>query len=216
MSHFHKCIKEIKESNSDFITIKIGNESIVLRSVDNSEETISLLTEWRNKFWDSFASKFEATKDRTRSWIQSQIMQNPNRILFLIHIADQKIGHIGIFLYDESQKIVEIDNVLRGIRDGNPRLMEKVTKYIIRWIFDDLLLEKIRLRVFSDNYKAINLYERCHMLTVGSIPLKRIFTNDGWKWEPTTIKENQYAERYHNIMEITRELYSNYKKEYSD
>ncbi|MGI0011218.1 MAG: GNAT family N-acetyltransferase [Nitrosopumilaceae archaeon] len=187
-----------------------------LRPVDDSEETINLLTEWRNKFWDSFASKFEATKDRTRLWLRSQVMENPNRILFLIRVDSQKIGHIGIFLYDELQKIVEIDNVLRGIRNGNHGLMEKVTKNIIQWVFDDLRFEKIRLRVFSDNYKAINLYERCHMVTVDAIPLKRIFTNDGWKWEPAVVKENQYAERYHNVMEISRQSYSIYKNEFLD
>ena len=92
-------------------------------------------------------------------------------------------------------------NVLRGIRGCCPGLMENVTNELISWMFSELKLSKIKLKVFSDNYKAINLYERCKMLTIGNIPLKREFNNQGWKWIPVK-SSNGYAERYYSIMEI--------------
>jgi len=72
-------------------------------------------------------------------------------------------------------------------------------------MFDDLKLSMVQLKVFSESYKAINLYERCKMLTVGSIPLQRITTESGWKWEETSIKnEDEYPNRWFNVMEISR------------
>ena len=75
---------------------------------------------------------------------------------------------------------------------------------MINWMFEELHLSKVCLKVFSDNFKAINLYERCGMFTVGMIPLKQTFTPDGWKWEETILKKDEYADRYFSIMEINK------------
>ena len=86
--------------------------------------------------------------------------------------------------------------------------MEKVTRFLFDWMFKELNLSKVKLKVFSDNYKAISLYERCGMLTVGNIPLKRVNTKDGWKWEETKLDStNEFGERYFSIMEIRRDSY---------
>ena len=42
------------------------------------------------------------------------------------------------------------------------------------------------------------------MFTVGMIPLKQTFTPDGWKWEETILKKDEYADRYFSIMEINK------------
>jgi RimJ/RimL family protein N-acetyltransferase len=209
MAIYHNRIKEIKELGPvDFIKVKIGGTFASLRPVDESDETVYLLTEWRKKYWNWFSSKFEITEDRTRKWLRNEVIDNPDKILFIIFLENKKIGQCGMFRYNVIDNSAEMDNVLRGVRDGYSGLMEKVGKTVLKWGFEDLNLSKVQLRVFSDNYKAINLYERCEMLTVGTIPLKRIFTQNGWSWEETQLQsENDYPERYFNIMEITKENY---------
>ncbi len=206
MTIYHKKIKALKEKDTvvDFANFSIGGKNVVLQTVDTSNETIELLTNWRNKFWDAFPVKFQATFEGTQKWLIDQVYNKSDRILFLIFLDGKKIGHIGTYRYDPLQNSAEIDNVLRSIRENTPGLMEKVTKYLIDWMFHDLSLSKVQLKVFSDNFKAINLYERCGMLTVGIIPLKRKFTNDGWEWQETTLNDGEYADRYFSIMEITR------------
>lgn len=202
MTIYFDKLKEVKTfSQIDYFNINMGNAKIMLQPVDESDETINLLTKWRNDNWYWF-DKFTATKESTSIWLKNQVINNPDRILFLIFLNGEKIGHIGTFRYNESENSSEIDNVLRGIRGCCPGLMECVTNKLISWMFSELKLSKIKLKVFSDNYKAINLYERCKMLTIGNIPLKREFNDQGWKWIPVK-PSNGYAERYYSIMEIT-------------
>ena len=44
------------------------------------------------------------------------------------------------------------------------------------------------------------------MVTVGMIPLKQNFTADGWKWQETILKNDEYADRYFSIMEINKTI----------
>jgi RimJ/RimL family protein N-acetyltransferase len=204
---YNEKIKELKNNPTvNFTKIFVDNNDIVLRVVDDSDETIELLTNWRNKFWDAFPVKFPATKDGTKKWLREQVYDKSDRILFLIILNDKKIGHIGTYRYNSIDNSAQIDNVLRSIRGSVPGLMEKVTTFMINWMFNDLHLSKVSLKVFSDNFKAINLYERCGMVTVGIIPLKQNFTADGWKWQETILKDDEYADRYFSIMEINKTI----------
>ena len=196
--------------SENFTKIPINKRNIFLRSVDLSQESVSLITNWRNQYWQGFLTKFEASERNTLKWLDKEIMQNPERILFFIILKKQKIGHVGIMNYDKNLNTVEIDNVLRGVRINQPDLMENVLKAIFKWMFNELKLSEINLKVFSDNYKAINLYERCGMITTGVKPLKRSITKDGWKWIETKLKcETEWAERYLSIMKISKD---NFKK----
>ena len=207
MTIYHERIKELKDNLTDnFVKIPIDNNDVLLRVVDDSDETLELLTNWRNKFWYAFPEKFHATKDGTKQWLREDVYDKSDRILFLIILNGKKIGHIGTYRYNSINNSAEIDNVLRSIRGNVPGLMEKVTKFMINWMFNDLDLSKVCLKVFSDNFKAINLYERCGMFTVGMIPLKQNFTNDGWQWQETTLNKDEYADRYFSIMETKKFL----------
>jgi len=206
MAHYHEKIRKTKENDEKIITISVNKKYVFLRPVDLSDETVGLITTWRNKYWQGFLSKFHATEERTRNWLQKDVIGNPDRIFFLIFLDERKIGHIGIINYNETTNSAEIDSVLRGIRDNYSGIMEKVTKGLIKWMLDDLQLSKVQTRVLADNYKAINLYERSGMLSVGIIPLKRSVTKDGWGWEETKLKkEDEYAQRNLIVMEITKE-----------
>src|SRR5438445_1256562 len=169
-SHYYNQIRRIKDLGSTVMKIKIDGDSVILQPIDESEETIRLMTKWRNKYGDFFQTKFKATEDGTRKYIRNRLIGTPDRILFIIILKNQKVGHIGIYHYDKINNTVEVDNVLRAVRNDYPKLMEKIVRNLIKWLFDDLKLSKIVLRTFCDNYKAINLYERCNLLTVKSIP----------------------------------------------
>lgn len=203
MTLYHDKLRELKNKPSlDFAKIPISEKTVLLRVIDDSDENIELLTKWRNQFWDAFPEKFTATVSGTKKWLKEQVFEKDDRILFMILLNNQKIGHIGTYRYDKDRNSAEIDNVVRAVRSDTPGVMEKVTNHLIVWLLNDLGLDKVRLKVFSDNYKAINLYERCGMLTVGMIPLKRVYTNHGWKWEEIELRNEQYADRYFSVMEV--------------
>ena len=207
MALYHEQIQKLKEEgNRDIIKDEYVNRSISVKVVDDSDETINLLLEWRTQNWNWFDTKFQGTFNRTKHWVREQIMNNPQRILFLIFFDGKKIGHFGLDFYQQEDNSVYITDVMRGVRGFAPGLMEYVIKLYIKWIFNHLGISKIRLRVFSDAYKAINCYERCGLLTINSIPFTREFTEDGWKWVEKRINSNdEYGERYFNVMEIKNE-----------
>jgi RimJ/RimL family protein N-acetyltransferase len=179
-----------------------NGKNITLELVDATAETVSLITKWRTENIFSFTSYFTPSEEKTRKWLKHAIEDNRNTILLLILVNGEKIGYIG--LDDSTDNMIYITSVLRGESVNLPRMMENVIKNLINYAFSELNVLIVRLNVFSNNHKAINLYERCNMLTIGSIPVKKTMTHEGWTWEEYNLDPDPsiYAERYMNIMEI--------------
>ena len=80
MTYFYDRLEEIKKHGSiDFLKIKFGLGEIVLKLVDTSDETVSLLYNLRKKYRKMFATDFEMTEDKTRNWINNLIIGNPEQ-----------------------------------------------------------------------------------------------------------------------------------------
>ena len=62
--------------------------------------------------------------------------------------------------------------------------------------------------MWSDNSGMILHATKLGCNVVDNSPFKRVFTDDGWKWEKITLNsESEYAERYLLSMEITPEQF---------
>ena len=209
MSRFHERLEEIKKlGKHGFTSIKIDEIIVTLTPIDDSDETVKLITEWRKKYANNFLTKFPVTEERTKKWIQDQTIKNPDRIQFLIIYNEKIIGQYGISQYKEDENSVEPDYAIKGVRIKSPLMMEKIEKALMKWMFEDLNLSLLRMRLFSDNAKSLNWHEKCGMITVDVLPLKRIFTDDGWKWESTIMKnEEDFPERYLTVMEMNKNEY---------
>ena len=203
MALYYQRLKDIKKRpNEDILKFQFLNKPVSLRLVDLSDETISLLTSWRSKFWDGFDTKFHVTQEGTFAWIKEKILSNPDRTLFILYYNNQKIGHVGLSMYNEKENSVYFTDIMRGERGFAPGLMEIVFNRFVEWIQNELKISAIRLRVFQDDDKAISLYKKCGLEKIDSIPMKKQLTDDGWKWiklEDTT----QDAKRFFDVMEIT-------------
>lgn len=207
MDKIEKEIKKIKEGfEKKPFSIKAKRNSITLIPVKISQNNIKLITKWRKENWDGFLTKFNVTEKNTESWLE-KISNDTGRILFLICVNNKNIGHIGIYKYNNKNQSVNIDSVLKGRKDIGKNLMKEVLKILFDWIFEEMKLKSVQLEVFGDNFKAINLYERAGMLTVNSVPIKKIKTKEGWVWKKTKVSQNKIGERYLNLMEITKNDY---------
>jgi RimJ/RimL family protein N-acetyltransferase len=183
-----------------------NNYLIELVLLDDSDENALLITKWRKNNLRWYDSYFPPTISKTRKWIKKMINNSDDNVFFIIKVDGRKIGHIGLCDYDVNKKTISIMSVVKGESIIFPRLMEIVSQRMIGYSFDKLDINRIKIRVFSDNFKAINLYERCGLLTVKSIPMKRFHNEDGWIWKEVSSDQNDYAERYINIMEIYKNL----------
>ena len=184
--------------------LTVTNNTLSILPCDLSDETIRLLTNWRKKYSDFFSSKFNVSENNTKQWLEKNYVSKNNQILFLLILNGKKIGHIGIINYNKNNNSAEIDNVLRGNRENSTRIMETALTKILEIGFNDLQITKFTLKVFSDNTKAISLYTKCGFTLVDSIPLTKTLTHDGWNWSYLK-KNNDFCEKYHDIMQITKE-----------
>ena len=206
MTYFYDRLEEIKKHGSiDFLKIKFGLGEIILKLVDTSDETVSLLYNLRKKYRKMFATDFEMTEDKTRNWIKNLILGNSGRILFMIYFDNKKIGCIGNGGYDEKNNSSRLDNMMKDPLCNLPGAMTIVEKVYLKWMFDDLKLSKITGFLFSDNSRMINIHKKCGWITVDVVPIKKIFTEEETRWEEITTKcNNENVERYFNKIELTR------------
>ena len=207
MTYFHDRLEEIKKHGSiDFLKIKFGLDEIILKVVDTSDETVSLLYNLRKKYRKMFATDFEMTEDKTRNWIKNLILENSGRILFMIYFDNKKIGCIGNGGYDEKNNSSRLDNMMKDPLCNLPSAMTIVEKVYLKWMFDDLKLSKITGFLFSDNSRMINIHKKCGWITVDVVPIKKIFTEEETRWEEIATKpNNENVGRYFNKIELTRE-----------
>lgn len=206
MTYYHKKLKEIKDRGCvDFMKIKHDGKDVILKLVDESDETVNLLYNWRKKYRDMFATDFRMNEEKTRKWIKKDILENPERILFMIYFNNKKIGNIGTAIYDKTTNSARLDNMMKDPNCNYPGIMTVVEKSYLKWMFDGLKLAKITGFLFSDNIKMMNIHKKCGWVTVDVVPVKRISTKEGSRWEKTESKSyNEVPERYFNIIELMR------------
>ena len=246
MNSFRQKLKEIKKYvNKDFKRIKLESNEIILRIVDTNDDTVNLLYDLREKYSNMFATDFEMTKEKTKEWIEKYILENTERILFMIYVNEREIGCIGNGGFDEKNNSSQLDNMMKDPTFKIPGIMTIVEKVYLKWMFDCFELSKIVGYLFSDNERMMNIHKKCGWVLIDTVPVKKVIHEEGIRWEemlddsglpklnalydsssPVTANyppvrrkgiqndsNNQIAERYFNIIELTRKnLMKNFTK----
>lgn len=171
---------------------------------DNSE-IVKFITKLRKYYKDKFLTQFEATEERTKKWLDEQIRKRNDKLIFMIETNDKQIvGHMGVIFFEEGNSICELDNIAKDKDCRIPRIMTFAMKTFINWLHDFLKMEKIKLRVFSDNLKAQELYFRCGFSKTQEIGLKKETTEDGVKYVPIQENDIQNFDRIMFILELKK------------
>lgn len=178
---------------------KIGNlKPITINYLgDNVEnnELIKLLSQWRdsNSLW--YPTVFKVSEEGTKKWLKDQVICVEDRLLFLVETLDGiPIGHMGLYRG-------EADNFIRGRENLINGGMTFALKAMLNWVFKELKIPELYLRVFSDNKRAIKFYKRCGFTEEFNIPLKKIKGKNFIKWEEITEKDDE-AERFFVVMKV--------------
>ena len=206
MALYHEQIQKIKDrGNTNIIKISYDCNQITLKLVNESEDTIKLLTDLRKKYRNMFATNFKMSEERTKKWIHNKLLNNDS-ILFIVYANGKKIGNIGTDLYDEETNSAELDNMMKDPSCKINGIMTVVEKVYLKWMFDYFKLSKIRGRLFNDNYKMMNAHIKCGWKIIRVIPLKKTTTNDGWIWEEKKLESDDIlVKRSFNIIELIKE-----------
>ena len=93
------------ESFADYRLVPVTN-----MHKENAELILNLM-KLRNDNINLFIGSSEATLDSTSNWLCKDVLENKNRILFIVLDKHQKIhGHLGIWIRENNN--FEIDNVI--------------------------------------------------------------------------------------------------------
>ena len=204
MINYYEKLQEIKKNDSPYMKIRYARKDVFLKLVDESDETVKLLYNWRKKYRNMFATDFEMSPEKTKRWIQKDILKNPTSILFIIIVEGEKIGNIGTSTYDEKTNSASLDNMMKEPTYDFPGLMTVIEKVFLRWMFDELNLSKITGFLFSDNEKMMNVHKKCGWRIIETVPIEQNKINGILKWQETKTK-NEKTKRYFNKIELTKE-----------
>lgn len=149
------------------------------------DDVIKHLADWRDAANEWFPAQFPVTHEGTKRWAKNLLHDKEDRILFFIKKrgSDTPFGHMGLYRFDYGNKNAEIDNVIRGVVSDDTRgAMTEVLKEFMKWTFEHLELDHLHLTVFSDNTRAISLYERAGFVEKRRVPLVAKKDGDVVSW----------------------------------
>lgn len=169
-------------------------------------EAVALLADWRAAAAEAFPSQFPVTLLGTQGWLKQQVLEVPDRLLFWVTDLDgTRIGHVGLFRFDLGEGHIEIDNVVRGVPDVLPGVMQCSLRALLDWTFSKLAMNAVFLRVFSDNERALRLYDRCGFVETMRMPVARVVEGDVVRWVEVDGSYRRPVERYYLTMRLLRQ-----------
>lgn len=182
--------------------ILLGYLRTVTKSSLYNNEEVRLLSKWRKQSEWWFPAQFRITTAGTKKWLQERLLDTKDRFLFIIETPSGiPIGHVGLFRFNFTENSCEVDNVIRGEPDI-PGIMTYAVYTTITWAKKYLGVKKFYLEVFSDNEKAIKLYERCGFREINRVPMKKIVEKNRVDWIEIQ-NSNEKFERYNIYMKYS-------------
>jgi perosamine synthetase len=150
----------------------------------DDDDVITMLAKWRREA-TAFRDQFKATFDSTKSWLRKFLLDVPDRILFFVLDRHGKaIGHLGFAHALNDQGLMEVDNVIRGVKSVEPGLMAAAMQSLIDWAVQAISPSGFYLRTLDENTHAIDFYIRLGFMVDQKQPMRRIKEGDEIKYVP--------------------------------
>lgn len=157
------------------------------------KELIKKLAQWREENFFAYPTQFPVTIEGTTSWLRSKLLDVEDRILFLVlDKYGAAVGHLGYANSLNEQGEMEIDNVVRGLKEATPGIMSHAMRALVDWAEEMIGPRSIFLRVFSDNEHAVEFYRKLDFKDDQLLPLRRHEQGNTIQFDP--VAEGDEAE----------------------
>ena len=157
---------------------------------------IAKLAQWRAENALAYPSQFPVTIAGTSSWLRSKLLDIEERILFLVlDRYGNPIGHLGFASAINDEREMEIDNVVRGVKDAHPGIMSSAMKALLNWAEEIIGPRAICLRVFSDNHHATKFYRNLGFKNDRLVPLRRHEEGERVEYSPLAEDDNNEPDK---------------------
>jgi RimJ/RimL family protein N-acetyltransferase len=143
---------------------------LVTRDCIENDHIIHLLSRWRkeNEFW--FPAIFPVSDARTKGWLKDRVIDVEDRLLFLIEVDGQYIGHVGLWHFDFLNHAYDIDNVVRGVNEY-VGIMYNALTLLHHWAYNELGIKNFYLQTLIENPRAMKLYQKLGYKVIKTEPL---------------------------------------------
>lgn len=170
---------------------------MVTPQVMDSPSDIELLSKWRRENDHAFPAQFKVTNEGTKVWCEKALFGPEDRVLFWVLDSEgKKVGHTGLFRLSNDGSAVEIDNIIRGEVSKTKGIIYSALQAMLNWQRTYLEIPESYLRVFSDNPKAIQLYENLGYVEIQRVPLEKIVGEVRTDWKEIISAPYKNAEKY--------------------
>ena len=140
----------------------IEGERIILREIE--EEDLDLIVKWRNdpEILRWLFSYLPLNKVKQLKWYEKYLNDDTQQT-FIIELKEEEtpIGTVGLTNIDYKNQRADLTIIIGEKGYWGKGLGEESLNLLVRFAFNEMNLRKIKALVFSDNDKAIKLYEEC-------------------------------------------------------
>lgn len=195
------CVKlSIPIFDDDYILV--GSLVPITRNDLRDNELMRLLSDWRNTYKNNFLTRFNATPERTKEWLDNIVFPSLSQILFfVVDASGQRVGHTGF--KNLSLNKVLLDNTIRGLRTEEPKIFVFANRHLILWLFNYAGIEKVEGEVFADNISALMMNNQVGFKLVEELILEEVSEGDRVIFKPTNNRSVKNIRILHR-MAITR------------
>lgn len=146
--------------------VPLGNWAVAEDSI------VECFRSWRDKFMKMFFVRFQTSTESTVKYLRDLAIGRNDRLMFLIQDEDDcLVGHVGVS--NVSSEECELDNLIRGVGGGEPRLIYHAEIALLKWCFRMLGVQRVNARVISYNWMAKALHEEVGFETLNQLPLRK-------------------------------------------
>ncbi|AFG35670.1 acetyltransferase, ribosomal protein N-acetylase [Fervidobacterium pennivorans DSM 9078] len=132
--------------------------------VTDAKKFVELINDERTK--DYLSGVFPINEFMEEEWIKKNAITH-NAVNFAIEVGNNLVGSTGLMAIDWVARSAEY-----GIAIFDPAYWDKgigteVTHMMLKYAFEYLNLNRVWLRVFENNQRAIRVYEKCGFIQEG-------------------------------------------------
>ena len=208
---FNKSIKVLNSNGSEIgKLIPVGNWIL------KDKKIINLLKSWRQKAMKMYFSQFESTYERTFEYLKSFSIKEEDRIFFLLYDDKSRlVGHIGVAdidgLYSKEPPgdSAQLDNLMRGVVGGEPRLIYFAEVSLLHWCFTNLCIKKSSLHALSYNWLVMLIHQDVGYKKIENFSLKKHSINGEILHDFVTKSEANVNYQCINMVLTKKDFYKN-------
>lgn len=198
-------LKDLKHSRFENTHLKGSHAGTEYKLVLLTEETvndnkiIALLSNWRKIHEKWFPAQFKVTTEGTKKWLKKRVIETPDRLLFMIKVNNNYVGHVGLFRFNFKNLTYELDNIVRG-ESKYPGIITDAIRNLMDWGKRELGVKWYILQTSSDNEKALKLYKNLGFRESKRIPLVHIKRKNRTEWVNAPKKYKRKIDRFNIYM----------------